>query len=462
MYKFITFCLLILAKVSTSYGQSDEAIAMVNKIHTQALTQGKSYDWLRALCKGAGPRISGSLAYSNAVKIVSAQLKEIPGVEVRTQDVTVNYWQRGPRETVEAIPSRGKKWILKSLALGNSIGTGFKGIKADVVEVSSLDEVDKLGKEKLAGKIVFYNRRMDPGIIKSFNAYGRASDQRVSGPSRAAAQGALGVIVRSMTQELDDYPHTGSLRYSEDAPKIPALAISTNDAEKLSAQLKNGKVEIFMKDDPKTINGKNSPNVIGEIKGSESPEKVIVVGGHLDSWDVAEGAHDDGAGCVQAMEVLHLFHSLGYKPKNTIRVVLFSNEENGLEGARTYAASAINSREKYIAAIESDAGGFSPRGFTFDADTSVLKTYFRNVSKNFLPAMEGLGYQFEIGGSGADITPLKPTKAMLVGLRPDPQRYFDFHHTARDVFEAVHPRELKLGAAAMASLIYLIDAYGIE
>jgi carboxypeptidase Q len=463
MRQFSTILFLLFTLIPLNlFCQNDEAVQMVNKIHSQALTNGKCYDWLRELCYGAGPRIAGSPTYDKAVSIASRQLKEIDKVEVSLQDVAVSYWMRGPKEVVEVIPTSGKKWAAKALALGNSVGTGSKGIKADVIEVKSLEEVEKLGKDRIQGKIVFFNRPMEVGLIRTFSAYGRASDQRVVGPSKAAQFGAVGVIVRSMTQALDDFPHTGTLRYTEGVTKIPAFAISTNDAEKLANDLKKGRIQIFMKDDPQTINGKNSPNVIGEIKGSLSPEKVIVVGGHLDAWDVAQGAHDDGSGCVQAMDVLHILNSLGYKPKNTIRVVLFSNEENGLAGGQSYAERAIKSGETHIAALESDSGGFSPRGFSFDADTSVLKTYFKAVSQSFLPAMESLGYQFELGGSGADIGPLKPTKALLIGLRPDSQRYFDFHHTSQDKFEAVHPRELKLGAAAMTSLIYLIDAYGIK
>jgi Zn-dependent M28 family amino/carboxypeptidase len=283
----------------------------------------------------------------------------------------------------------------------------------------------------------------------------------VYGPSKAAEFGAVAALVRSMTTSLDDFPHTGVTIYKDSLNKIPGIAISTLDAEKLSRAIKKGPVNVFLKTNCQTIGMKSAPTVIGEIKGSVFPEEIIVVGGHLDSWDVGQGAHDDGAGCIQSMEVLRLFTALGYQPKRTIRCVLFSNEENGLAGGRTYAKVSNEKNEFHLAALESDSGGFSPKGFSFEADTSVFKSYYKHVSK-WLPLLESYGLHFEMGGSGADIGPLKSQKGLLIGLRPDSQRYFDFHHTANDKIENVNKRELELGAAAMASLIYLIDKYGIK
>jgi carboxypeptidase Q len=285
----------------------------------------------------------------------------------------------------------------------------------------------------------------------------------VYGASKVAQFGAKAVIVRSMTMAIDDVPHTGTLVYKEGVAKIPAIAISTVAAETLAALInENANVKVFMRNTSSMQGKTNSPNVIGEIKGNKFPEKVILIGGHLDAWDVGHGAHDDGSGCVQSMEVLHTLAALGYKPNYTIRCVLFSNEESGLAGGTTYAKTAIEKKEMHVAALESDAGGFSPRGFTFDSDTSVFKKYYKKVSTDFLPLMESYGYMFETGGSGADIGPLKPLKGLLIGLRPDSQRYFDYHHTSRDDIDAVNPRELKLGAASMTSLIYLIDKYGLQ
>ena len=350
---------------------------------------------------------------------------------------------------------------LRVLSIGNAVGTGPKGVTGEVIEVKSLDDVDVLG-DKVKGKIVFYNRPMDRKQINTFAAYGGAGDQRGVGPSRAAKYGAIAVIVRTLTTELDDRPHTGALRYDDKYPKIPAVCVSTNDAEKLSKALRTeGVVKVFMRTTCEMLPDVESHNVIGEIRGSEFPNEIIVVGGHLDSWDPAQGAHDDGAGCVQSMDVLHLLKQIGYKPKRTIRCVLFMNEENGLRGGNKYAEeAAANKVEKHIFALESDDGGFSPRSFNFDAEPAVFTELFKKVS-GWQSLMQPYGIDFSKGGSGADVGPLKPQKLLLAGLRPDSNRYFDFHHTEFDKIEAVNRRELELGAAAMASLIYLIDKYGL-
>lgn len=447
------------------YGQiqKDEDALFIKQIHEYALSDGQCYNWLQTLCKDAGPRLAGSEAYDKAVQITSSQLSSIPNVKAYKQDVEVNKWVRGSKEVVEAISSDGRIIPLNALALGNSVGTGVEGIIANIIEVKSLDEVEKLGEGNIKGKIVFYNRPMPVNTVRSFTAYGNAVDQRVYGASKAAQFGAKAVLVRSMTMAIDDFPHTGTLVYKEGIDKIPAIAISTMAADNLSAMLaEDPNLKLFMRNTSKMLGKVNSPNVIGEIKGNKHPEKVILIGGHLDAWDVGHGAHDDGSGCVQSMEVLNTLVALGYKPNCTIRCVLFSNEESGLAGGTTYAKMAIDKKENHIAALESDAGGFSPRGFTFDADTSVFKKYYKKVSTDFLPLLESYGLMFETGGSGADIGPLKPLKGLLIGLRPDSQRYFDFHHTSRDDIDAVNPRELKLGAAAMTSLIYLIDKYGLQ
>jgi carboxypeptidase Q len=341
------------------------------------------------------------------------------------------------------------------------VATPKSGITGEVIEVNSLDDVEKLGKEKIGGKIVLFNRPMDPTQIRTFSAYGGAVDQRVYGPSKAGEYGAVAALVRSMTTRQDDVPHTGVTVYKDSLIRIPGIGISTNDADYLSQALKGGQVKVSVISGGKMMGKRSAPTVIGEIRGSDFPDEIILIGGHLDSWDVGEGAHDDGAGCVQAMEVLRILESLQYKPKRTIRCVLFSNEENGLAGGKTYAAESNAKGEFHLAAIESDAGGFSPRGFSFEADTSVFKTYYKNVNK-WLPMLESYGLHFETGGSGADIGPLKSQKGLLIGLRPDSQRYFDFHHTATDTFENVNKRELELGAAAMASLVFFIDKYGIK
>jgi len=298
---------------------------------------------------------------------------------------------------------------------------------------------------------------MDPTKIRTFQAYGAAVKQRGLGAVEAAKYGGIAAIVRSMTPLHDDNPHTGAMHYKDSVEKIPAAAISTNAADLLSAQLKKDPhLKFFLKQTCKTLADVKSYNVVGEIKGTEHPEEIIVVGGHLDSWDLGKGAHDDGSGCVQSIEVLRLFKSLGIKPKRTVRAVMFMNEENGLMGGKKYAEIAEKNKEKHIVAIESDAGGFSPRGFSMTASDEKYQKV-----KSWKPLLEPYGiYNFTQGGGGADISPLEPMGVPVMELEPDSQRYFDFHHACTDTFENVNKRELELGGASMAALIYLISEHG--
>ncbi|MDF1694308.1 MAG: M28 family peptidase [Saprospiraceae bacterium] len=438
----------------------DEDALIIKDIHNYTLTEAQCYDWLTHLtteCKG---RLAGSANAEKAVQYTKQMMDTMGFTKTWLQPCSVKKWNRGKPEQVH-IKYDGKKVQLNALALGNSIGTPEEGILAEVVEVKSLDEVEKLGREGIEGKIVFYNRQMDPTQLRTFNAYGGAVDQRVWGASKAAEYGGLASIVRSMTLRQDDYPHTGTLVYKEDIPQVPGLAISTNDANMLSALLQKQKVMMSVWTNCAPGEEAISYNVIGEITGSEYPDEIIVVGGHLDAWDVGGGAHDDGAGCVHSLQVIHSLKGIGYTPKHTIRCVMFMNEENGLAGGREYARVSNENGEFHLAALESDAGGFVPRGFSFDADAEVLKPFYAKVSK-WLPLLESYGLYFTTGGSGADISPLKSQKGLLIGLRPDSQRYFDYHHTTIDQIDVVNKRELELGAAAMASLIYLIDKYGLK
>ena len=341
--------------------------------------------------------------------------------------------------------------------MGNSIGTGPKGITAYVIEVKSFDDLESK-KDKIKDKIVYYNYKFNPTFIRTFQAYGDAVQYRGSGPSRAAKYGALAVIVRSMTHSTDNNPHTGSLRYDTTLPKIPAIAIGLKDADWLSAQLENKRVEIFLKTGGKFLPDTIGHNVIGELTGTEFPDQIITIGGHLDSWDPGEGAHDDGAGIVHTIEVLRAFKALGYNPKHTIRFVLFSNEENGLRGGTKYADEAKAKNEKHIFALESDAGGFSPRGYSFGGTPEQLKKI-----QGWIPLLYPYGvYEVTGGGGGADISSLNENfKTPIVELAPDSQRYFDYHHARNDIFENVNKRELELGAINMAALIYLVDKYGL-
>lgn len=451
---------LFISSVSISQNAVQDSV-MLKKLYTTALTDGKAYDWLDYLSNEIGGRLSGSYEAELAVKYTEAELKELGLDKVWLQPVMVPKWTRGFKEYAYIESPTGDKTITNICALGGSVPTPNLGIKAEVVEVKGLEELAALGREKLEGKIVFYNRPMQPELIQTFEAYGGCVDQRYSGAAEAAKFGAVGVIVRSLSLRMDDFPHTGAMSYG-DTPvnqRIPAAAISTNGAEYLSSLLKlQPNLLFYFKQNCKTFDDVQSYNVIGEITGSTKPNEYMVVGGHLDSWDLADGAHDDGAGCVQSMEVLRLFKKVGYRPNHTIRVVLFMNEENGLRGGKKYAEEAKRKNETHRFALESDAGGFTPRGFTFDTDAANFKKVqsWEGLFKPYLI------HYFEKGYGGADIGPLKGNINVLAGLRPDSQRYFDYHHAANDTFDAVNKRELELGAATMASLVYLFDKYGTE
>jgi hypothetical protein len=439
---------------------TDEDARFIRRIHDVSLTEGRCYPWLHHLTKKIGARLAGSPQAAASVEYTFQMLDSLGLDSAWLQPCTVPHWVRGEQEVVRIAQSEMGSVELRALALGNSVGTGEAGLSAEVVEVMGLNDLEKLGTARLKGKIVFFNRPFDATKLNTFEAYGGAVDQRGSGASEAAKYGAVAVLVRSMASCLDDVPHTGGLGYREDLPKIPACAISTNDAELLSGILKKGPVKVYMRTTCQTLGDKQSFNVIGEIKGSERPDEIIVVGGHLDSWDVGEGAHDDGAGCVQSMDVLQVFKRLNYRPKRTIRCVLFMNEENGLRGGTAYADEALRKGERHLAAIESDRGGFVPRGFTVDGESAGFVEKLRAMQA-WSPLLEPYYLHIKKGGGGADISPLKKQGVLLIGYEPDSQRYFDFHHTAADVFEAVNKRELELGTAAIASLVYLLDKYGL-
>lgn len=441
--------------------QQNEA-AIIRRCYDEALANGRAYTWLEALCKKAGHRLSGSAGAERAVRLTQSILDTVGLDSVWLQPVQVPHWERGKPEVVY-VKDRGKKWPLTALALGGSVGTEGKRIQAKVVEVKSFGELERLGRAGIAGNIVFFNRPMDPTRIRTFEAYGGAVDQRAVGASKAAAFGAVGVLVRSMNLRIDDFPHTGTLHYEPEVGRIPAAAISTKAANQLHDILQgNAQAVVSMKMDCRNLPDAPSYNVVGELRGKLFPKTILLTGGHLDSWDVGEGAHDDGAGCVQSMEALRLLRRIGYQPRHTIRCVLFMNEENGTRGGHAYAARSKAMGERPLFSLESDAGGFAPRGFTFDASEAMIDSFYAKV-KAFKPFFEPYNQlTFTKGGSGVDIGPLKDQNGLLCGYLPDSQRYFDFHHTAADVFEAVNERELALGAASIAALLYLVDKYGLD
>ena len=454
------FAVLYVTLISmTSYSQSDEDV--LKSIYKTSLTNGKSYEWLNYLSNQIGGRLSGSLNAERAVAWTKEELEKLGLDKVWLQPVMVPKWVRGAKEYAYVETEPGKTTTLNICALGGSVATPALGIKSNIVEVQGFEELKTLGKEHIEGKIVFYNRPMQVDLIQTFEAYGGCVNQRYSGAAEAAKYGAVGVIVRSMNLRLDDFPHTGAMSYGDLSveKRIPSAAISTNHAELLSTMLELDKsIQLYFKQNCKQLKDVQSYNVIGEITGSEYPNEYMIVGGHLDSWDLGDGSHDDGAGVVQSMDVLRLLKEIRIKPKRSIRVVLFMNEENGLRGGNKYAEVSKSKNENHVFALESDSGGFTPRGFSFDCNDASFNQVlgWKHLFKPYLI------HYFEKGYGGADIGPLKSDALVLAGLRPDSQRYFDHHHASNDTFDAVNKRELELGAATMTSLVYLFDKYGVN
>jgi carboxypeptidase Q len=440
------------------YAQTPGDSALLRKMASEILSNGKAHDNLRVLTKQVGSRLSGSAGAEKAVAETARMLKEAGADTVILQECMVPHWVRGAKESAKLILANGKEYPLKVAALGNSVGTPASGVTANVIEVRNFAELDKLGTAgNIRGNIVFYNHPMDPTFIKTFMAYGEAGPYRGRGPSLAAKYGAVGVIVRSLASNKDDHPHTGATVYIDSLPKIPAIAISTNDADYLSRALmmKMGS-RVYFKTNCQMLPDVKSYNVIGVLRGSDFPDEVLTVGGHLDSWDLAEGAHDDGTGCVQSIEVIRTFKALGIRPKRTIQAVMFMNEENGGRGGEKYAEEAKKDGRKYVFAIESDAGGFVPRsiGLTLKPENKAKLWGYERLFKPY-------AIEFSEGGGGADIGPLRTSGTVMASMNPDSQRYFDVHHAETDVFEAVSPRELHLGAFAMAGILYIVSEYGL-
>lgn len=431
---------------------------VIKKLFNTVLSNGKCYQWLDELANGIGGRLSGSAEAQKAVEWAEKLLQQQSFDSVWLQPVLVPHWVRGEKEIGYFI-DHDKKYNVPICALGGSVATPNKGIKAGVIEVNGLKDLERLG-TKVKGKIVFLNEHFSDTLINTFEGYSGCVGQRYSGARIAGEYGALAVIVRSITNSIDDFPHTGSMGYGKtpENKKIPTAAISTKAANLLSKKLKeNPNIVFYFKQNCKSLPDAPSFNVIAEIKGSKYPNKYITVGGHLDSWDLGDGAHDDGTGVVQSIEVLRLFKKNHIKPNHTLRVVLFMNEENGLRGAKKYAKEAKRKNEIHIAAIESDSGGHTPRGFTFNINSGDKN---RNSVLDWKSLLAPYGlHDIEEGHAGADISPLKSKNILLFGYKPDSQRYFDYHHCENDTFDKVNKRELELGAASMAALTYLLDVY---
>lgn len=463
MIRPLSFLLIFILSTVASQAQWTRDSLLLRTIYDEALGRGEAYDNLRTLTKAIGHRLSGSESAAQAMKWGQSVMDSYGADRTWIMPVIVPSWTRGDLAEASFIGSDGEIYALHITALGGSVGTRNDGvIEAPVLTVKRLDELSVDSDVDATGKIILFNRAMDPVLINTGAAYGGAIDQRGNGASVAAAKGAVAVLVRSLTHALDTLPHTGAVRYNDEMPRIPAAAISTVDASWLAATaLADPDAVVRLQMNCKAFEDVEQGNVIGEWTGAEKPNEIITIGGHLDSWDIGEGAHDDGAGVVHTLEALRILKAIGYQPKRTIRFVLFINEENGNRGGKEYARqAAIENAETeivHLAAMESDAGGFVPRGFRIDADDAATE-----VVRGWSELFDAYNvHQFRRGGAGVDISPLKSLKPRptLLGLSPDGQRYFDFHHSSQDIFENVHKRELELGAATFAAALVLLDQH---
>jgi hypothetical protein len=428
----------------------------IRRIYDEALLHGHAHENLRQLCKDIGPRLSGSAQAQMAVDWSYEKMNSYHFDAVKKQEITVPHWERGTTESAwfKSVGQYAATHKLNLLALGGSIGTNGL-LEAEVIEFKTLADLKNAKRKDVEGKIVFLNQPMDAAQIQTFKAYGACYAIRGNGAVEAAKLGAKAVVIRSLGLPIDAHPHTGSMHYEKDVPKIPAAALATKDADALSSAVQAGKVRFYLEMDCREFPDATSYNVMAELKGSKFPDQIITIGGHLDSWDTGEGAHDDGAGVIHCLEALRILNELGWQPTHTIRVVFFMNEENGNQGGQQYAKWCFANSEKQIAALESDRGGFAPRGFGLDGPDQYL-----GLLQSFEPALRSYDlHVFEKGYGGVDIGPLKEQYPgiPLFGFVPDSQRYFDYHHAPSDVFESVNKRELELGAAAIASFVYLLD-----
>ena len=454
MRSFLFGCFIFLFAGSLK-AQSDSVF--IRKIADEIFHNSTAYSNLYTLTKTIGQRLSGSPSTYTSEKWAQDVITKAGADRVYLQKAMIPHWVRGGKDQA-ALISGNNRQNLAVIALGNSVSTPAGGITAPMILIHDFDELEKR-KNEIKGRIVFYNHPFNMDFVWTFLAYSEAVPYRVFGASRAAKYGAVGTMVRSMSESNDNLPHTGAMIYNDSFPKIPTLAVGLQDADKMvAADTKGKELRLFISTNAQALPDTVGYNVIGEWKGTEFPDQYITVGGHLDSWDPAEGAHDDGAGCVQSIEILRALKAIGYQPKHTIRVVLFTDEENGGRGAKAYSAEAKTKNEKHLFALESDGGGFTPRGFSFKGTESQMTSV-----KRWLPLLVPYGVtEFNTGGAGADVEPLnEATGAMASELIPDSQRYFDIHHSAGDVFEKVNKRELELGAINMAALIYLTDKYGL-
>jgi carboxypeptidase Q len=454
-FSFITGLALA---VSLVRGANQEHQAdVINSIYAEALVHGTAMDNLTQLVTQYPGRLSGSENLQGSISWAETTLQGLKLDRIVQQPVMVPHWVRGKAEQF-SFTTEDLVTALNGVALGGSSATPDNGLDAAVIEVSSYVELQALG-AKANGKIIFINGGINPTTYLTMEGYGHAVIARTRGPATAGSLGAVATLVRSMTLARDDVPHTGATLFPPGSKRIPAAALSMVSADRLhDALLKDPNLKLHIAIHAQTLPDTASANVIAEIKGSEFPNQVIVVGGHLDSWDISPGAHDDGTGIVQSIEVLRIFKALGIKPRHTLRCVLFVNEENGSAGANAYATAARQATERHIFALETDTGGFDPKGFNL----SNTNKDAASRAQKWMPLLKSHGISFiATGGAGADVSPLATLGAVVGEIRPDSQRYFDYHHSIKDTLDHVNARELELGAAGLASLIWLEDTEGL-
>ena len=465
MSRFVFLCvvavLLVICAGPARGGDTDRSVQykeFARRLLETGLRDGEAYAMLHEITSSARYRLSGSAGAATAIELTMHMMMKRGFEKVQAESLLVPHWERGTTEEAIIMPTVKRKAISLSVcALGGSVATPKDGVTGEVVEVHSFEELQNPDLDT-RGKIIFFNRPMDPTKLNTFEAYGGAVDQRSRGAIEAARAGAVAAIVRSMTLAFDDVPHTGAMGYQDSIPKVPAAAVSTVGADQLSRLLKmDPGLKVRLKLSCRTLPDIPSANVLGEVRGALSPDEIIVVGGHLDCWDKGAGAHDDAAGCVQAMEVINILKKLHLRPKKTIRAVLFMNEENGNRGGKAYPVAVTRQGEKQIAAIESDRGGFMPLGFSFQGDSLL----FEKISR-WGAVFEEMGMgKIEKGYSGVDVSPTVQQGVPGFGLLVESQRYFDYHHSDNDTIDKVNPRELELGAVAEALLCYLISEEGL-
>ena len=422
------------------------------RIVERARADRGSWDKLAHLTDRVGHRLSGSKAMAAAVTW-AADTMRADGHDVRLQPVMVPHWVRGSGAAKIVAPVERELVIL---ALGGSVGTPKGGVRGKVVVVRSWEELTARAAE-VKGAVVLYDVAMPAWTEEHGSGYGRVAPFRWAGPSAAARHGAVAVLMRSVTAHSLRTPHTGSMGYDEKLPKIPAAAVTVEDAELIARLAKTGDVTVHLELGARTLPDAPSHNVIAELRGREKPDEVVLIGAHLDSWDVGQGAHDDGAGCVHVMQALTILRQLGLQPRRTIRVVLFTNEENGLRGGTGYAEGHAAEVARHVAAIESDSGGYAPRGLDVqlagergDAVRAQLADLVTLLGPTGLREVDASEH------SGADIAPLARAGVLAIGFRTDGRTYFDIHHTPADTLDKVDPQHLADGVAAMAVLAFVL------